>query len=170
MFEFERKGREFRSSGITRNWLNNTEPSIRKVVCSVNGALLEYPGEKAMHADLGRIELLRKGAQLYGHVETLGNGPVKECSDTGEIDDLWVHCRDSNMQLIKNLRNGRWEHESHTVAPEDARDGRTTMPKPVSEEQLGSVKLNQRFRGEHGLKTQWRHEDQGRGQHVLGVQ
>ena len=97
MCEIERKGQEFRSSGFAHGWLDSGEPSIRQVVCSVNGPLLEYLGEKAMHADLGCIGMLRKSAPLYGHLEACGIVPVKECDDIGVIDDLWVHHRESNL-------------------------------------------------------------------------
>ena len=92
MCEIERKGKEFWSNGAAQDWLDSAEPTVRKVVESVNGPLLKYLGEKAMHADLECIELLRKGAPLYGQLEKCGNGPVKDCIEIGEIDDLRVNC------------------------------------------------------------------------------
>ena len=152
MCEIERKGKEFWSNGSAQNWLDSAEPTVRKVVESVNGPLLMYLGEKAMHADLECIELLRRGAPLYGQLETCGNGPVKDSIAIGEIDELKANCSESNVQLIKKLRNDPWEQELHNLALEDAKLGRMTWPEPVSEEQIRSVRLNQRFGVEQGLK------------------
>ena len=152
MCEIERKGQEFRASGAAQSWLKNVEPSVHNVVYSVNGPLLEYLGGKAMHTDLGCIDLLRNGAPLYGILAACGIGPAKECDEIGVIDELRVHCRESNEQLVKKLRRDPWEQELHKLALEDARIGRMTVPEPLNEQHLGSFMLNQRFGVEQGLK------------------
>ena len=115
MCEIERRGQEFRASGAAQCWLESAEPSVRNVVSSVNGPLLEYLGGKAMHTDLECIDLLRNGAPLYGLLEACGIGPAKECDDIGVIDELWLHCRESNEQLLKKLRRDPWEQELHKL-------------------------------------------------------
>ena len=150
--DIENKGEEFWCSGAAQKWLDGADPTIRKVVHSVNGPLLEYLGQKAMHADLKCVEMLRQGAPLYGHLDRCGNGAAKHRTDIGVVSELRESCEESNLQLIKKLRNDPWEHELHRLALEDAELGRMTTPVPLSVEHVSEIKLHQRFGVEQGVK------------------
>ena len=150
--EIENKGAEFWRSGAAECWLDGSEPTIRKVIHSVNGPLLEYLGQKALHTDLECIQMLKHGAPLYGQLELCGNGPAKDATDIGEIDELREGCEECNLQFMRKLRNDPFEQELHNLAVEDTNLGRMTMPMPISDEQVRSIRLNQRFGVEQGLK------------------
>ena len=83
--------------------------------------------------------MLRKGVPFFGQLETCGNGPLKECADIGEIDELWATCKESIVQLVKKFRSDPWEQELHKLVLEDARLGWMTAPMPITKEQIGSI-------------------------------
>ena len=150
--DIEAKGREFHADGSAKAWLANAEPSVQKVAETVNGPLLSYLANKAMHVDVACAELLRTGAPLFGRLESCGNGEVKLPAEIGNIDDLHMHCSASNEHLLKLLRNDPWEEELHRLTLEDAALGRMSFPVSVSAEHMRSLRLNQRFGVEQGLK------------------
>ena len=70
MRDIEAKGHEFWKNGAAQAWLDEAVPTVRKVVETVNGPLLQYLGAKALHSDIGCVEMLRVGAPLYGRLES----------------------------------------------------------------------------------------------------
>ena len=152
MRDIEAKGRQFWEDGSAVAWLDTAVPTVRKVVETVNGPLLHYLGEKAMHTDVNCIEMLRVGAPLYGRLQSCGIGSNKVLGDIGDVAELQENCAESNEQLIKQLKNDRFENQLHALTLEDASLGRMSYPMPFSKEHMGTVRLHQRFGVEQGLK------------------
>ena len=57
MRDIEAKGHEFWKNGAAQAWLDEAVPTVRKVVETVNGPLLQYLGAKALHSEIGCVEM-----------------------------------------------------------------------------------------------------------------
>ena len=76
--EFERLGKAAKESGDCEKWLESCDASMREVVKSINGPLLQQLMKAVEHCDQECADLFRKGAPLLGKLFRSGIGEAVE--------------------------------------------------------------------------------------------
>ena len=69
MLRLEKLGEKMWERGTCEDWLMSLEKGVRGIVSEVNGKLLLELGCAVHHNDMECVELLRKGAPLYGRLK-----------------------------------------------------------------------------------------------------
>jgi len=109
MLRLEKLGEKMWEQGTCEDWLMSLEKGVRGIVSEVNGKLLLELGCAVHHNDMECVELLRKGAPLYGLLEASGNGPAKEAMPMTSLETLYEGCQESNEALLNSLRAEPYE-------------------------------------------------------------
>ena len=99
-------------------------PELRSLVSEVNGPMLGKLASRVEHEDSECANIFKNGADLY---------------DEADIDQLWRQCHESNLQVLRTLKEDVNSAELHKLTLNDAGLGRMSRPVPASEVDLTQV-------------------------------
>ena len=101
----------------------------RTLAATVNGPMLEKLARRIQYGDCDCVNLLRKGAMLYDD----------------NIDDLWQHCHESNLELLQSMTQSEDSALLHARTLADAELGRMSKPVLAEEVDLRRVSVFRRY-------------------------
>ena len=142
----------FIASGQVEAWFSNADASVRQVACGFNGPLLEMLLRTCKHVDPGCADLFRQGAPLLGKLPMSGIGTPEQKRSHESIDKLWATAAQGNGAILKKLHEDKHSQELFSQTVQEATLGRMTMPRPIEEFHLGSLRFSQRFSVEQGSR------------------
>lgn len=170
--DIERQGARMWESGACDAWLNKCSHGAREVVKGVNGPMFNKLATSVAFDDMQAIQAFREGAAFFavlvllymhlvyvlagvpffGMLDKCNLGQAAECAEPCSMEALRSDCARSNALLLEQLHESEFSAELLELTRADAALGRMSMPVPVEDVDLNSIRLSPRFavvQGEH---------------------
>ena len=122
--------RNFIADGSCQRWLQVCSPSVRGVVATLNGPLLNMLIREAGHADVSLEQMMQQGSPLMGELECSHLGTPVELNGVRSEQSVREECLEHNRSLLKTLRPDEFAEELLAQTLKDAAANRMDSPVP----------------------------------------
>ena len=156
MCSIEKDAKYFIDEGLANDWFGDADNSIRTIGHEFNGPVFEQLLKLSDHVDRDCPEMFRKGASLMGKLTRSGIGKPETKKPHEPISQLRESAEVGNLRIAAKLREDPHSDELMAQTLQEAKLGRMTVPRPINEVDLTSIRVSQRFSVEQGTKPDGR--------------